>query len=112
MISKKLTELRKIRGFTQKDVANKLKIPRSTYSNYETGLREPDLSMIEFLANLFGVTVDELLGRETKVKNIKETEIEKINSETNELLKSAKNVEQALLILDLAKSVFKNDRNF
>jgi transcriptional regulator with XRE-family HTH domain len=58
-----LVELRKRKGITQGDVAKVLKIPRSTYSNYELGNREPDFDTTEKLAQLFNVSVDYLLGR-------------------------------------------------
>jgi transcriptional regulator with XRE-family HTH domain len=107
VIGKKLTELRTKKGMTQVEAAKKLKMPRSTYSNYELDKREPDFDTAEKIANLFDITVDDLLGREKKESPIEETEIERIIRETNEVLKTAKNVEQAQLMLDLAKNVFK-----
>lgn len=108
MIGRKLTELRNKKGMTQVQAAKKLKMPRSTYSNYELDKREPDFGTAEKIANLFDITVDELLGRESKERvPIEETEIERIIRETNEVLKKAKNVEQAQLMLDLARNVFK-----
>lgn len=51
-------------GMSQADVAKCLKITRQAYNNYETGIREPSFEIINTLAELFGVTVDYLLGRE------------------------------------------------
>ena len=34
------------RGYTQARIAEKLKISRSTYANYESGNRSPDLEML------------------------------------------------------------------
>lgn len=56
---------------TQKDIATKLKISRSTYSNYESDFREPDFKNIEILADIFEVSVDYLLGRETSYEQNK-----------------------------------------
>ncbi|WP_397537815.1 helix-turn-helix domain-containing protein [Rummeliibacillus pycnus] len=61
-----LTEnLKKLRGKqTQDEIAKKLGISRARYSHYENGIREPDNNMLEALADLFNVTIDDLLGRE------------------------------------------------
>lgn len=57
-----LKYLRAIKGLTQQQVADALDIQKATYSGYETGRREPDVSKIKALAKVFGVTGDELLG--------------------------------------------------
>jgi transcriptional regulator with XRE-family HTH domain len=59
----RLKELRKSRNLTQDEMAKKISLPRSTYSNYETGKREPDYHTLEQIAEYFGVSVDYLLGR-------------------------------------------------
>lgn len=50
---------------TQKEVADILGIGQSTYKNYECGIREPNGDTIVQLADLFNVTTDYLLGRDT-----------------------------------------------
>lgn len=47
---------------TMRQVAEKLKIPYTTYVNYEKGLREPNSEMLIKIANYYGVTIDYLLG--------------------------------------------------
>lgn len=44
-----------------KEIASELKISPKSYYNYESGLREPPLSMIVSLANFYGVKIDELI---------------------------------------------------
>lgn len=70
---KKLKELRTERGLYQKDVAEYLKIDRTTYVKYESGVSEPNHEMLCKIADFFNVTVDYLLGNETagKKKGIK-----------------------------------------
>ncbi|GIO13577.1 hypothetical protein J19TS2_31320 [Cohnella xylanilytica] len=51
------------RGWTQEDVANKVGVARSTYANWESGKREPDLDTSQKLADLFEVSLDYLVGR-------------------------------------------------
>ena len=59
-------ELKAIRikkHLTQADVANYLGIARNTYTQYEQGLHKIPPEILCKLADFFGVTVDELLGR-------------------------------------------------
>ena len=53
------------RNMTQQDVANHLGINIRTYQYYEGG-REPDLETLVAIADLFDVSLDELVGRERK----------------------------------------------
>lgn len=55
--------MRKKTNQSQSAVAQALGIPRTTYINYENGIAEMDYNMLIKVANFFGVTVDELLGR-------------------------------------------------
>lgn len=64
MIYNKLKELRTERGWRQKDVAEKLGISVQVYGNYENWINRPDPEMLCKMADLFGVTVDYILGRE------------------------------------------------
>ena len=57
-IGKKLKQLRKSRGLTQEQVAEKVEITRSTISNYEIGRRTPHLKDLSALASVFGVGLD------------------------------------------------------
>ena len=54
-------DLREDLDLHQKDVAKYLGISRSAYSNYENGTRKPDPETLKKLAELFHVSVDELL---------------------------------------------------
>ena len=58
VIGKKLKQLRKSKGMTQEDVADKVNITRSTISNYEIGRRTPHLKDLSALAGVFGVGLD------------------------------------------------------
>lgn len=66
MISKTIRQLRKENNWTQKQLADKLNVGKSTISNYETGYSEPDIETQSILADLFNVSLDELNNRETK----------------------------------------------
>ncbi|BAW87039.1 XRE family transcriptional regulator [Limosilactobacillus fermentum] len=64
----KLSALREERHWSKTYVAKQLKMNLPTYANYEYGNREPDLETTSKLAELFGVSVDFLLGRPAKEK--------------------------------------------
>lgn len=60
----RLKELRKEKGVSQKEVASALGISLSAYSNYEQGIREPNIEMIIAICRYYDVSSDYLLGLE------------------------------------------------
>ena len=60
-LAEKILSLRTQRGMSQDDLAEKLEVSRQSVSKWETAQSTPDLDKIIKLANLFGVTVDELV---------------------------------------------------
>ncbi len=50
------------KGLTQEDIANALKIGRSTFCQYEKGTRKPDLPTIIKISEYLGISADYLLG--------------------------------------------------
>jgi transcriptional regulator with XRE-family HTH domain len=64
----RLSELRKQRKWSMQEIADQLGIAKSTYAGYESGYREPSLQSLSQLADLFETTVDNLLGRNTNLK--------------------------------------------
>lgn len=71
IFSERLRELRLKRGLTQKEMAEKLNVQRSTYTWYEGG-RVPAMETVREIARVFGVSVDYLLGVDTdpRVKSL------------------------------------------
>ena len=61
-----ITALRKANGMTQKDLAERLNVSDKTVSRWERDDGAPDLSLIPVIAEIFGVTCDELLRGERK----------------------------------------------
>ncbi|MDE7086626.1 MAG: helix-turn-helix domain-containing protein [Clostridia bacterium] len=76
-----IASLRKDAGYTQQYVAEKLNISDRTLSSWETDRTEPDLSSLTALADLYGITVDEILRCERKSNSpdFSEAETEHIN---------------------------------
>ena len=54
IIGENLKKIRELSGFTQEQVAQSIKIERSTYSNYERATREIPYTILEDISNLFG----------------------------------------------------------
>lgn len=50
------------KGITQKELAEKIGVAKSTYSLYESGNREPNVQNIKRIADILDVSADELLG--------------------------------------------------
>lgn len=57
-----LSDLRKQRGWTQKELAKKTGVSESTIRMYELGERRPDFEKLEKLADLFHVDMNYMLG--------------------------------------------------
>lgn len=78
----RLARLRKAKGLTQEDIANKINISPQAVSKWENDISTPDIYVLAELADILGVSVDELLGREEVKEETKEnTESEKVDSE-------------------------------
>jgi transcriptional regulator with XRE-family HTH domain len=73
MIGERLKELRKIKKLRQLDIAEFLSIGRTTYTQYETGVTEPDINTLIKLADYFDVSSDYFLGR-TNDRNLNSKE--------------------------------------
>ena len=60
--NEKLQELRKQKGFTQEELAEKLYVSRAAISKWESGRGYPNIDSLKAIARFFSVTVDELLS--------------------------------------------------
>ena len=60
--NEKLQELRKQRGLTQEELAEKLYVSRTAISKWESGRGYPNIESLKAIAKFFSVTVDELLS--------------------------------------------------
>lgn len=66
IFSEILRNLRKNNHLTQDELANKLKISKSSISMYENGNRTPDFETLELIADFFNVNLSYLIGEEQK----------------------------------------------
>jgi len=66
-LGKELKSFRKSKKMKQWEVADKLNISNTTYSNYERGARRPSYEKLTALASLYRTTVDNLLSNNRKI---------------------------------------------
>lgn len=97
-IGKFIAALRKANGMTQKELGEKLYVSDKTVSRWERDECTPELSLIPAIAEIFGITTDELLrGERRNPDSIDNTERQ-----------SAKSDNQFRLILDKNSRKYKN----
>ena len=80
-IGKKLYELRKQSGFTQDYIAEKLGVSAQAVSKWENDIACPDIMTLPSIAQLYGITIDELFNNEEIQSNVKYEKPEQINEE-------------------------------
>ena len=69
MFKDNLVSVRKMHGFSQDELAEKIGVSRQTLSKYETGESLPDIERCKLLAEVLDVSLDELVNydRETAI---------------------------------------------
>jgi transcriptional regulator with XRE-family HTH domain len=72
-LGQKIAELRKAKNMTQLELANKLNITDKAVSKWERDISCPDINTFPKLAELLGVSVDELLKANNAISEDKET---------------------------------------
>lgn len=89
IIGENLKKIRESSGFTQEQVAKLIGIERSTYSNYEGGVREVPYTILENISNLFGCepyilfedniqTDNEILATAFRISDLEENDLKEI----------------------------------
>lgn len=62
MLNENIKALRKTKGLTQDELAIRLNVVRQTISKWEKGLSVPDAELLQKMAEVFEVSVSQLLG--------------------------------------------------
>ncbi|MBQ8763920.1 MAG: helix-turn-helix transcriptional regulator [Clostridia bacterium] len=92
MLNEKIKALRLAGNYSQVDIAEKLSVTKQTISNWENNNIQPSIDMLVKIADLFGVTTDYLLGRDTApridVSGLSDKEIQHINMIVNDIRKT------------------------
>ena len=61
MLKDNLIMLRKLNGYSQERVAEKIGISRQAYAKWENGLTTPDIEKASMLAKVYGISIDDLM---------------------------------------------------
>lgn len=70
-LAKNLKELRKALGYRQQDMADVLRVKRSTYAKMETGVTYGSMETLVQIFKLFGVSIERLFGLEKDILHFK-----------------------------------------
>lgn len=70
MFKDNLIYLRKMKKMSQEDLAEKLQISRQTISKWETGEAIPDLEKSKMLADIFKVSLDDLVSYDASAEGL------------------------------------------
>lgn len=104
-----INALRKSSGLTQKDLADKLGVSDKAVSRWERDDYAPDISLIPVIAEIFGVTSDEILRGERILVDQEREESGKTNSKTEKqivrLLKASMDRFDALSMISVGISM-------
>lgn len=84
MLNENIKTYRKQKGYTQETLAQELNVVRQTVSKWEKGYSVPDAVMLERMAELFEVSVGDLLGDEIK-NEVQQADLEKISAQLSVL---------------------------
>lgn len=64
MLKDNLVMLRKLNGYSQEQIAEKIGISRQAYAKWENGMTVPDIEKAALLAQVYGITLDSLTKSE------------------------------------------------
>ena len=65
-IGNKIKELRRSKGMSQKDIADKLGVTSQAVSKWENDGSLPEMTMLPDIASLFGIQIDDLFEYSTE----------------------------------------------
>ena len=63
-IGKRLAEIRKSKNFKQTELAEMLNVSQQVISNIERGVTAPDIEQLKKFADIYNISLDQLVGRE------------------------------------------------
>ena len=98
IVAQNMAICRKAAGMSQKDVCNVIGCAPQTYSGYEKGKHEPTIETLVRLSHLYDVTLDYLLGKNSREGSFDYEEIENVNENPRfwELMSRIERLEQKL----------------
>lgn len=63
-IGKRLAEIRKSKKLKQMELAERLNVSQQVISNIERGVTAPDIEQLKKIADIYNISLDQLVGRE------------------------------------------------
>lgn len=84
-LNEKIMKLRKEKGWSQEELAYKLDISRQAVSKWESGTSQPEIEKVVHMAQIFGITTDELLMTSKDSIETTKEEIKVLNKDEIEL---------------------------
>ena len=93
----KLQELRKQRGLTQEELAERLYVSRTAISKWESGRGYPNIDSLKAIARFFGITIDELLSGE-ELLTLAEEDTRQVKHHTRYLVYGLLDLSMSLLL--------------
>ena len=97
----RLYQLRKQKGLSQEELANRLNVSRQTVSKWEVGDSTPDMEKLIAISDLFDVSLDKLvMGKEDEPQNPTATKSELVTV-LNEKVLTSNNKKKAKSVLKI-----------
>ena len=93
--NEKLFELRKQNGLSQEELSYKLNVARQTISKWEVGTTAPDMDNLIKISKIFEISIDELVGNENILKEMKQ---ENIAEDENKNVSSKRKIIKIILL--------------
>ena len=98
----KLYNLRKQKGLSQEEIANRLNVSRQTISKWEVGDSTPEMEKLIAISDLFGISLDELVMDKAPVKTEEVSAKSELVSELTEKVLTDDNKKKAKKGLKIA----------
>ena len=86
-LGEKIINLRKEKGLSQEELAEKLNITRQTISNWETGQTVPDINQSKEICKIFTISLDELVDNKIPTNEEKISNTQKLAGIVIKILK-------------------------
>ena len=103
VIAKNLIKYRKEKGFTQQELAEILNYSDKSISKWERGEGVPDIYILKQIAELFGVTVNDIIGMEA----ISNDKVPQVNKLKNRILITLMSIMLVWFVATIAHSILK-----
>ena len=94
-------------GLTQQEMADKLKISRSSIGMYENGEREPSFELLENIADYFNVDMNYLIGKKELSENIPQGYY--LNEDAREMAQFMFENPEYKVLFDASRKISKED---